>query len=173
MSRAASAGSTASWGWGRARWRRMRGVWAWRRCGRVVWRAWPTVRSWRRWSRCTTSWQCHRWVGGWAGGQVGGFSHHRQRCLLACLPAMPHLGPGFFPPALSVQAVSGALREREAALLTLQSIEEDLEKRKRAVTVLEDSGARRWGTRWPTLADRQLKMCLLLWPCSASSSVAP
>ncbi|KAL4859717.1 5'-3' exoribonuclease 2 [Chlorella vulgaris] len=42
-------------------------------------------------------------------------------------------------------AVTAALRERETALLTLQSIEEDLERRRGAVVALEESGARRVG----------------------------
>jgi hypothetical protein len=44
---------------------------------------------------------------------------------------------------LCLQAVTAALRERETALLTLQSIEEDLERRRGAVVALEESGARR------------------------------
>lgn len=47
-----------------------------------------------------------------------------------------------------VQAVTAALREREAALLTVQSIEDDLERRRRAVAALEEAGPRRcvmWG----------------------------
>ena len=39
-----------------------------------------------------------------------------------------------------------ALREREAALLTVQSIEEDLEKRRRAAAALEEAGSRRCST---------------------------
>ncbi|PSC68192.1 sorting nexin 2A [Micractinium conductrix] len=42
-------------------------------------------------------------------------------------------------------AVVAALREREAALLTAQSIEEDLDKRRRAAGQLEEAGARRVG----------------------------
>lgn len=41
-------------------------------------------------------------------------------------------------------AVAGALREREAALLTAQSMEEDIEKRRKAVAALEDAGGI-WG----------------------------
>ncbi|EFN57618.1 hypothetical protein CHLNCDRAFT_142705 [Chlorella variabilis] len=42
-------------------------------------------------------------------------------------------------------AVTAALREREAALLTVQSIEDDLERRRRAVAALEEAGPRRVG----------------------------
>lgn len=42
-------------------------------------------------------------------------------------------------------AVVAALREREAALLTVQSIEEDLERRRRAVVQAEEAAARRVG----------------------------
>lgn len=48
-----------------------------------------------------------------------------------------------------MQAVAAALREREAALLTVQSLQDDLGKRRRAAAALEESGARRWG---PALA---------------------
>jgi hypothetical protein len=44
-----------------------------------------------------------------------------------------------------LQAVVAALREREAALLTVQSIEDDLDKRRRAAAALEEAGSRRWG----------------------------
>lgn len=43
------------------------------------------------------------------------------------------------------QAMAAALREREAALLTVQSIEEDLDKRRRAAAALDEAGPRRWG----------------------------
>lgn len=39
-----------------------------------------------------------------------------------------------------VQAASKALKEREAALLTLHAIEADLEKRRQAVTAIEGEG---------------------------------
>ena len=39
----------------------------------------------------------------------------------------------------------GALKEREAALLTVQSIDEDLDRRRRAVEQLEETGSRRAG----------------------------
>lgn len=43
--------------------------------------------------------------------------------------------------------MAAALREREAALLTVQSIEDDLDKRRRAAAALDESGARRCGGR--------------------------
>lgn len=54
-----------------------------------------------------------------------------------------------------VQAVEGALREREAALLTVQCIEEDMARKKKAVEGLEESGewvgGRREGGRGPSV----------------------
>jgi hypothetical protein len=43
------------------------------------------------------------------------------------------------------QAAVGALREREAALLTVQLVEEDIEKKQRELATLEASGARAAG----------------------------
>ncbi|PRW57356.1 sorting nexin 2B [Chlorella sorokiniana] len=42
-------------------------------------------------------------------------------------------------------AMAAALREREAALLTVQSIEDDLDKKRRAAAALDEAGARRVG----------------------------
>lgn len=43
-----------------------------------------------------------------------------------------------------------ALKEREAALLTVQSIEDDLAKRQAAAAALDESGSRRWAAGgWP------------------------
>lgn len=80
-----------------------------------------------------------------SGGAVVGSCVHD--CL--CAHVKPtHISPSCTPsrlPRYRTQAVVAALREREAALLTVQSIEEDLEKRCRAAAALEESGARRCG----------------------------
>lgn len=41
---------------------------------------------------------------------------------------------------MRAQAICKALREREAALLTVQALEEELEKKRRGVAALEEEG---------------------------------
>lgn len=62
-----------------------------------------------------------------------------------CPLLLTHLPPHPPAPPAPVQAMAAALREREAALLTVQSIEDDLDKRRRAAAALHESCARRCG----------------------------
>ena len=59
---------------------------------------------------------------------------------MQCIRVMPTLGTRHHLLGV-VQAVAGALREREAALLTVQCIDEDMAKKKKSVEQLEEQGA--------------------------------
>ncbi len=60
-----------------------------------------------------------------------------------------------------LQAASKALKEREAALLTLHAIEADLEKRRHTIVAIEEEGQKVW--------QPSIKQASNVWTCGAGT----